>query len=86
MNPAFVPWALSGGAAVTVGFGRFGYALILPAMQADLSLNYAQAGWLNTSNSLGYLLGSLITAMLVGRLGNHRLFVSVHSGPFIFMH
>lgn len=76
MNPALIPWALSGGAAVTVGFARFGYALILPAMQTDLSLNYAQAGWLNTSNSLGYLLGSILTVLCVGRLGNHRLFVA----------
>lgn len=76
MNPALIPWALSGGAAVTVGFARFGYALILPAMQADLSLSYTQAGWLNTSNSLGYLLGSLLTVLFVGRLGNHRLFVA----------
>lgn len=60
---------------MTVGFARFGYALILPAMQTDLSLNYAQAGWLNTSNSLGYLLGSLLTVFYVSRLGNHRLFV-----------
>lgn len=76
MNPALIPWALSGGAAVTVGFARFGYALILPAMQTDLALNYAQAGWLNTSNSLGYLLGSIMTVLYVSRLGNHRLFVA----------
>lgn len=76
MHPALIPWALSGGAAVTVGFARFGYALILPAMQTDMALSYAQAGWLNTSNSLGYLLGSIMTVLLVGRLGNHRLFVS----------
>lgn len=75
MNPVLIPWALSGGAAVTVGFARFGYALILPAMQTDLGLNYAQAGWLNTSNSLGYLLGSLLTVLYVRRLGNHRLLV-----------
>lgn len=76
MRPALIPWALSGGAAVTVGFARFGYALILPAMQSSLDLSYTQAGWLNTSNSLGYLLGSLLTVLLVGQLGNHRLFVA----------
>ena len=44
MRPAALAWALSGGSAVAVGFARFGYALILPAMRADLQLNYAQAG------------------------------------------
>lgn len=76
MRPALLPWALSGGAAVSVGFARFGYALILPAMQTDLQLSYAQAGWLNTSNSLGYLLGSILAVLLVARIGNHRLFVA----------
>ncbi|MBP6018261.1 MAG: YbfB/YjiJ family MFS transporter [Burkholderiaceae bacterium] len=75
MHPALVPWALSGGAAVAVGFARFGYALILPAMKTDLALSYAQAGWLNTSNALGYLMGSLLTIFYVSRLGNRRLFV-----------
>ncbi len=76
MKPALIPWALSGGAAVSVGFARFGYALILPAMKTDLGLNYAQAGWLNTANALGYLLGSLLTIYFVGRLGNRRLFIA----------
>ena len=76
MTPALTPWALSGGAAVAVGFARFGYALILPAMQTDLQLNYAQAGWLNTANSLGYLLGAVLTIYFVARLGNRRLFVA----------
>lgn len=75
MHARFVPWALSGGAAVAVGFARFGYALILPAMQTDLALNYVQAGWLNTSNAMGYLLGALLTIFYVSRLGNRRLFV-----------
>ncbi|MGB6102872.1 MAG: YbfB/YjiJ family MFS transporter [Pusillimonas sp.] len=76
MRPALIPWALSGGAAVSVGFARFGYALILPAMQTDLNLNYAQAGWLNTANALGYLLGALLTLLCVSRLGNRQLFVA----------
>lgn len=74
MRPGLVPWALSGGAAVSVGFARFGYALILPAMQTDLHLNYAEAGWLNTANSLGYLLGALLTIYFVSKLGNRTLF------------
>ncbi|HEY9280035.1 MAG TPA: YbfB/YjiJ family MFS transporter [Eoetvoesiella sp.] len=75
MKTALIPWALSGAAAVAVGFARFGYALILPAMQTDLSLNYAQAGWLNTANSLGYLAGAVLTVYWVGQLGNRRLFM-----------
>src|SRR5690606_27453021 len=75
MKAAIRPWALSGGAAVAVGFARFAYALILPAMKTDLQLNYAQAGWLNTANALGYLLGALITIAVVARVGNRRLFV-----------
>lgn len=76
MSPFLLPWALSGAAAVAVGFARFAYALILPSMQSDLGLNYAQAGWLNTANALGYLTGSLLTLALVRRLGNHRLFTA----------
>ncbi|SHG89040.1 YbfB/YjiJ family MFS transporter [Pollutimonas bauzanensis] len=75
MKAALAPWALSGGAAVSVGFARFGYALILPAMKTDLHLNYAQAGWLNTANSLGYLLGAVLAIYFVARLGNRALFV-----------
>lgn len=67
-------WALSGAAAISVSFARFDYALILPAMKTDLALTYAQAGWLNTFNGLGYLLGALLTIFAVGRLGNRRLF------------
>src|SRR5690606_17958778 len=76
MKPALVPWALAGGAAVAVGFARFGYAMSLPAMQTDLHLNYAQAGWLNTANALGYLFGALLTLMCVSRLGNRRIFAT----------
>jgi len=58
---------------VSNGLGRFAYALILPAMRSDLRWSYSQAGWVNTVNALGYLLGALATLRLIGRTGPHRL-------------
>lgn len=66
--------ALSLAPAVSTSFARFAYALILPAMRADLDLTYSQAGSLNTANALGYLLGALFCARYVPRFGNRRLF------------
>ena len=42
---------LSMGPAVSNGFARFGYGLVLPAMREEHSWNYAQTGWLNTANA-----------------------------------
>ena len=55
-------------------FARFAYALILPAMRADLEWSYSQAGSINTVNALGYLFGALLTRALVARLGNRALY------------
>jgi predicted MFS family arabinose efflux permease len=66
--------ALSLAPAVANSFARFAYALLLPAMRAELGLSYAQAGSLNTANALGYLVGALFTVGYVSRLGNRRLF------------
>ena len=66
--------ALSLGPAVSNSFARFAYALMLPAMRADLGLNYSQAGALNTANAIGYLAGALFAARYVSALGNRRLF------------
>jgi len=66
--------ALSLGPAVATSFARFAYALILPAMRAELDLSYSQAGSLNTANALGYLVGALLCTHYVSRLGNRRLF------------
>jgi len=51
--------------ATAVGFGRFAYAVVLPAMKADLHLSYAQAGALGTGNTVGYLLGAIITSVAI---------------------
>lgn len=66
---------LSFGPAVSNSFARFAYALVLPAMREDLALSYAEAGWLNTANAIGYLAGALLTRVWVGRIGNRSLFI-----------
>ncbi|MEN9559244.1 MAG: hypothetical protein RLZZ502_455 [Pseudomonadota bacterium] len=60
--------------AVCNGFARFAYALILPVMRADLGWDYALSGWLNTANSLGYMLGGLTGMLLLTRWAAGRLF------------
>ena len=59
------------GMAGTVGLGiaRFAYALVLPAMRSELGWSYSQAGWLNTTNAVGYLFGALLAARAVDRSG-----------------
>ena len=69
-----VAFLLSFGPAVSNSFARFAYALVLPAMRADLDWNYSQAGSINTVNALGYLAGALAVRAFVGRLGNRALF------------
>lgn len=67
---------LAMGPAVGLGLGRFAYALLLPAMRADLGWSYAQAGALNTANAAGYLIGALLTAPLAARIGDKRAFLA----------
>lgn len=73
-RPLLVALGLMVGPAAALGLGRFAYALVLPAMRADLHLSFAAAGGLNTANALGYLLGALLAAPVVARLGEHRSF------------
>ena len=54
---------------VALGFSRFAYALLLPAMQAGLGWNLAQAGALNTANGVGYLVGAVAAAPAARRWG-----------------
>lgn len=55
--------------AVALGVARFAYALVLPDMRADLGWSYAEAGWMNGVNAIGYLLGALAAARVVAALG-----------------
>ncbi|SLN20530.1 Major Facilitator Superfamily protein [Falsiruegeria litorea R37] len=75
-RPWLVLLGLALGVCVTNGFARFAYGLILPAMKSSQGWSYAEAGWLNTANALGYVFGSLFTALLIRRVGASRLFSS----------
>ncbi len=61
LAPALVPAiALALASAVSLGLARFAYALLLPAMRADLGWTYFTAGLMNTVNAAGYLVGALL--------------------------
>ncbi len=66
---------LSLGPAASNGLARFAYGLVLPAMRQDLSWSYTEAGWINTANALGYLVGALLTLRLIATIGPRRLFI-----------
>ncbi|MFT4122110.1 YbfB/YjiJ family MFS transporter [Bradyrhizobium sp.] len=53
--------------ASAMGIGRFSLTPILPLMQQDAGLSLATAGWLATSNYLGYLVGALLCIALAPR-------------------
>jgi predicted MFS family arabinose efflux permease len=67
---------LAMGPAVGLGLGRFAYALLLPAMRADLGWSYAVAGAMNTANAVGYLVGALAAAPIAARVGDKRGFLA----------
>jgi MFS family permease len=66
---------LSLGVTVSNSFARFAYALVLPAMRSELDWNYAQAGGLNTANAIGYLIGAILTRLVIRFTGNRSLFI-----------
>ena len=75
-TPLWIVAGLAMSPAVALGLGRFAYALLLPAMRADLAWSYADAGAMNTANAAGYLAGALAFAPVTARLGPKRAFVA----------
>lgn len=73
-SPLWLGVLLGFGPGAALGVGRFAYALVLPEMQRALSLTYAQAGLLGSANTLGYLVGALISRQLLYRVGYRRGF------------
>jgi predicted MFS family arabinose efflux permease len=55
--------------AIGVGIARFAYSLLLPDMRTSLGWSYAAAGFMNTINAAGYLVGALIAAAVMRRIG-----------------
>ncbi|WP_185949201.1 YbfB/YjiJ family MFS transporter [Microbispora sp. KK1-11] len=62
------------GTASALGLARFAYGLLLPAMRDELHWSLAEAGAMSAANGLGYLLGALVTAVVVRRLGTAATF------------
>jgi len=55
--------------AIGIGIARFAYSLVLPDMRASLDWSYAAAGFMNTVNAVGYLVGALAAASVIRRIG-----------------
>ncbi len=68
-RPALTNLTLSLGPIIGLGIGRFAYALVLPDMRDSLHWSYSAAGFMNTVNAAGYLIGALIAAPLARRFG-----------------
>lgn len=58
-----------------LGLARFGYSLLLPAMQTSLVMDNTQAGALATANLIGYLMLSLVGGALSSRFGGRPVIV-----------
>jgi MFS family permease len=73
-------WVIAALSAVAVvgalGFGRFGYTVILPAMKDGLGIGDVQAADLATGTMLGYLLLSVLGGILAARFGS-RLIITL---------
>jgi predicted MFS family arabinose efflux permease len=55
--------------AIGLGIGRFAYSLVLPDMRESLHWSYSAAGFMNTVNAAGYMLGALGAARFTRRFG-----------------
>ncbi|CAB3804605.1 hypothetical protein LMG28688_06025 [Paraburkholderia caffeinitolerans] len=74
--PLWLAVRLSLGSAMALGLVRFSYALLLPAMKADLGWSFAEAGAMNTANAAGYLIGAAVFPWLSRHRSSCALFVA----------
>lgn len=71
-HPARLILILSLAPTVGLGIGRFAYSLVLPDMRDSLAWSYSAAGFMNTINAAGYLVGALFASRLIQRFGLAR--------------
>ena len=65
---------LASGPFIGMGFGRFAYALILPAMRLNLHWSLAISGAIGSANTVGYFFGAIIASPLAKKVDARRLF------------
>ena len=68
-RPARLILILSLAPTAGLGIGRFAYSLVLPDMREQLAWSYSAAGFMNTVNAAGYLIGAMLAARLIRRYG-----------------
>jgi MFS family permease len=72
-SPFHYAWLILAAGTLVVfgalGLARFGYTMVLPAMQQGLGLSNTQAGALATFNLIGYLVLSVLGGALAARYG-----------------
>ena len=68
-HPARLILILSLTPTVGLGIGRFAYSLVLPDMRDSLGWSYSAAGFMNTINAAGYLVGALMASRLIRKFG-----------------
>ena len=78
-------FALSLGAAISLGMARFSYGMLLPPMREDLAWSYTLAGAMNTANALGYLLGALALPRMLRRWDAVQVFMAGAILTSVFM-
>lgn len=69
-HPARLALVLAISPIVTIGIGRFAYALVLPDMRDTLHWSYSAAGFMNTMNAAGYLIGAMIASRAIRQFGS----------------
>lgn len=74
-SEVLIALGLATGPVVALGFTRFAYALLLPAMKSDLHWSFAAAGGMNSANAAGYIIGAATAAHLARRFGGSRAFI-----------